>query len=86
MEGNMRGPSSLDCEKSFARTGLLSANMILKTRAADLKSGGPRYSLARAKPTLVQIAGLRQPQASPLRGIIDPVHSAPPCEESFTRL
>ena len=30
MEGNMRGPSSLDCEKSFARTGLLSANMIAK--------------------------------------------------------
>jgi AdoMet-dependent heme synthase len=28
MEGNMRGPSSLDCEKSFARTGIPSANMI----------------------------------------------------------
>lgn len=28
MEGNMRGPSSLDCEKSFARTGIRSANMI----------------------------------------------------------
>jgi radical SAM protein with 4Fe4S-binding SPASM domain len=85
MEGNMRGPSSLDCEKSFARTGLLSANMILKTRAADLKSGVPRYSLAHAQPTLVQIAGLRQPQASPLSRIVDPVHSAPSCEESSTR-
>jgi AdoMet-dependent heme synthase len=30
MEGNMRGPSSQDCEKSFARTGIPSANMILK--------------------------------------------------------
>jgi radical SAM protein with 4Fe4S-binding SPASM domain len=30
MEGNMRGPSSLDCEKSFARTGILSANMLAK--------------------------------------------------------
>src|ERR1700724_1156021 len=30
MEGNMRGPSSLDCEKSFARTGIPSANMIAK--------------------------------------------------------
>ena len=31
MEGNMRGPSSLDCEKSFARTGIPSANMIAKS-------------------------------------------------------
>jgi len=30
MEGNMRGPSSLDCEKSFARTGIPSANMLSK--------------------------------------------------------
>jgi len=34
MEGNMRGPSSQDCEKSFARTGVPSANMMLKSRAA----------------------------------------------------
>jgi radical SAM protein with 4Fe4S-binding SPASM domain len=34
MEGNMRGPSSQDCEKSFARTGVPSANMLLKKRAA----------------------------------------------------
>jgi AdoMet-dependent heme synthase len=27
MEGNMRGPSTADCEKSFARTGIVSANM-----------------------------------------------------------
>ena len=32
MEGNMRGPSSLDCEKSFARTGVPSANMLAKNR------------------------------------------------------
>lgn len=30
MEGNMRGPSSQDCEKSFARTGVPSANMLAK--------------------------------------------------------
>lgn len=30
MEGNMRGPSSQDCEKSFARTGMPSANMLAK--------------------------------------------------------
>ena len=30
----MRGPSSQDCEKSFARTGIPSANMLAKKRAA----------------------------------------------------
>jgi hypothetical protein len=29
----MRGPSSQDCEKSFARTGVPSANMLAKQRA-----------------------------------------------------
>jgi radical SAM protein with 4Fe4S-binding SPASM domain len=33
MEGSMRGPSSQDCEKSFARTGIPSANMLAKKRA-----------------------------------------------------
>ena len=68
MEGNMRGPSSQDCEKSFARTGLLSANMILK-------------NASRAKPALVQIAGVQQPQASPPSRIIDPAPSVQPSEE-----
>ena len=30
MEGNMRGPSSADCEKSFYRTGIPSANMLAR--------------------------------------------------------
>ena len=34
MEGNMRGPSSQDCEKSFVRTGVPSANMLAKKRGA----------------------------------------------------
>jgi radical SAM protein with 4Fe4S-binding SPASM domain len=34
MEGNMRGPSSQDCEKSFARTGVASANMLAKKQKA----------------------------------------------------
>jgi AdoMet-dependent heme synthase len=33
MEGNMRGPSTQDCEKSFARTGVPSANMLAKKLA-----------------------------------------------------
>jgi AdoMet-dependent heme synthase len=39
MEGNMRGPSQLDCEKSFSRTGIETANMALrqsKNAAPDL--------------------------------------------------
>jgi radical SAM protein with 4Fe4S-binding SPASM domain len=34
MEGNMRGPSSQDCEKAFARTAVPSANMLAKKSAA----------------------------------------------------
>lgn len=34
MEGNMRGPSSQDCERSFARTDIPSANMLAKQRTA----------------------------------------------------
>jgi len=32
MEGNMRGPSTADCEKSFIRTGIPSANMLRLAR------------------------------------------------------
>jgi AdoMet-dependent heme synthase len=39
MEGNMRGPSSQDCEKSFTRTGIPSANMMLKAARAASISG-----------------------------------------------
>ncbi|HUK87208.1 MAG TPA: radical SAM protein [Terriglobales bacterium] len=34
MEGNMRGPSTQDCEKSFARTGVPSANLLSRKPAA----------------------------------------------------
>lgn len=53
MEGNMRGPSYQDCEKSYARTGIPSEN--LKARKA---SPEPYHSLR-----LVQIQGV---QAAPL--------------------
>jgi len=43
MEGNMRGPSIQDCEKSFARTGIPSANFLSKKSSV---------------PGLVQIQGL----------------------------
>jgi len=40
MEGNMRGPSSADCEKSFVRTGVATAGM-LADRAMSLRSSPP---------------------------------------------
>jgi AdoMet-dependent heme synthase len=38
MEGNMRGPSTQDCEKSFARTGLESVNLKSKKASAVPRS------------------------------------------------
>lgn len=35
MEGNMRGPSTADCEKSFQRTGVVTANMLVCGHAAS---------------------------------------------------
>jgi radical SAM protein with 4Fe4S-binding SPASM domain len=35
MEGNMRGPSTADCEKSFARTGISSKNLLAKKEKAS---------------------------------------------------
>jgi radical SAM protein with 4Fe4S-binding SPASM domain len=57
MEGNMRGPSTQDCEKSFARTGIPSANMLAKAAAGQ--STAPSANL-------IQISGLRQPAAPQL--------------------
>src|SRR6266852_2542139 len=54
LEGDMRGPSYQDCEKSFARTGVPSEN--LKARKA---------SGSRAHVQLIQIQGL-QPASRPL--------------------
>ena len=54
MEGNMRGPSTQDCEKSFARTGIPSANMLAKAAAGQSIWAGPR---------LVQIGGVQQSAA-----------------------
>jgi AdoMet-dependent heme synthase len=56
MEGNMRGPSSQDCEKSFARTGIPSANMLAKRLAApnliQIKAGQIQPVPARPLPAM----------------------------------
>jgi radical SAM protein with 4Fe4S-binding SPASM domain len=42
MEGNMRGPSTADCEKSFARTGVPSANLLAKRQNASTPGEVPK--------------------------------------------
>jgi radical SAM protein with 4Fe4S-binding SPASM domain len=50
MEGNMRGPSTQDCEKSFARTGIPSVNLLAKKGASSQPA-----------PKLIQIQALPMP-------------------------
>ena len=47
MEGNMRGPSTADCEKSFVRTGIVTAGMLARKAA-----GAPGLVQIRAVPQL----------------------------------
>jgi len=42
LEGNMRGPSTQDCEKSFARTGVPSENLLAKRAQDSAKSPSGR--------------------------------------------
>jgi hypothetical protein len=52
MEGNMRGPSSANCEKSFVRTGIVSAAMLVRANAFLNLRPGPDSSftpLAKAR-------------------------------------
>jgi radical SAM protein with 4Fe4S-binding SPASM domain len=50
LEGNMRGPSIQDCEKSFARTGVPSANLLKKKSAppmlVQIQSAAPAMATA----------------------------------------
>jgi hypothetical protein len=60
--GDFRGPSSLDCEKSFARTGIPSALMQIRSAAprhAHPEREAPFAGIGVPSP-LVQIAGQLQ--------------------------
>ena len=50
MEGNMRGPSTADCEKSFYRTGVPTANML--RRGIDVPARAERLVQIRPLPVL----------------------------------
>jgi AdoMet-dependent heme synthase len=70
MEGNMRGPSTQDCEKSFARTGVPSANMLAKGLAGtDLIQSNAGKSNLRPS-DLVQIRALATPAVPSASGAI----------------
>jgi radical SAM protein with 4Fe4S-binding SPASM domain len=58
MEGNMRGPSSQDCQKSYARTGVPSANMLAKQRAGTnpMPTGHTNLIQIQALPALASAA------------------------------
>ena len=57
MEGNMRGPSTQDCEKSFARTGIPSANMLAKAAAGQSLPNGVRLvQIALPQPSVPELA------------------------------
>src|SRR5208282_1142195 len=46
LEGNMRGPSTVDCEKSFVRTGIVTAGMLARKAAGALAPGLVQISAA----------------------------------------
>ena len=56
MEGNMRGPSTADCEKSYARTGIPSANLLAKKE----KLSAPRLVQIQIVPAITgsRLAGM----------------------------
>jgi AdoMet-dependent heme synthase len=56
MEGNMRGPSSQDCEKSFAKTGVPSANMLAKAKAGAKARPAANLVQIRALPTMAGVS------------------------------
>jgi len=60
LEGNMRGPSTSDCEKSFARTGIPSANLLAKKD----KGSAPRLVQIQLVPAITgsRLSGLGAPQ------------------------
>jgi radical SAM protein with 4Fe4S-binding SPASM domain len=61
LEGNMRGPSTQDCEKSFVRTGIPSKN--LEAKRAGVADGRPRTVSA----GLIQIQGVSLTPAASAR-------------------
>jgi hypothetical protein len=58
MEGNMRGPSSQDCQKSYAKTGIPSANMLAKKAAGVSLDWADSSSMNLGGAKLVQIRAL----------------------------
>jgi radical SAM protein with 4Fe4S-binding SPASM domain len=58
-EGNMRGPSIQDCEKSYARTGIVTANMLRRNWRPEhvnlVQIQGAHISESAAKTMLLEV-------------------------------
>ena len=61
LEGNMRGPSTADCEKSFARTGIPSASLLAKKGSGS----APRLAQIQLVPAITgnRLSGMGARQA-----------------------
>jgi len=53
MEGSMRGPSTADCEKSFYRTGVPTANMVRQGLSKPRTMSGKSAPLIQIRPIAV---------------------------------
>jgi hypothetical protein len=53
MEGSMRGPSTADCEKSFYRTGVPTANMLRQGLSKPRSTSGNGAPLIQIRPIAV---------------------------------
>jgi len=54
MEGSMRGPSTADCEKSFYRTGVPTANMVRQGLSKPRSTSGMSATLIQIRPLEIQ--------------------------------
>jgi hypothetical protein len=55
MEGSMRGPSTADCEKSFYRTGVPTANMLRLGLSKPRSTSGMGAPLIQIQPIAVSV-------------------------------
>jgi radical SAM protein with 4Fe4S-binding SPASM domain len=65
LEGNMRGPSTADCEKSFARTGIPSVNLLAKKELAKTMPAPARLIQIQLVPAVTgsRLSSVGAPQA-----------------------
>jgi radical SAM protein with 4Fe4S-binding SPASM domain len=66
VEGNMRGPSTADCEKSFYRTGVPTANMLRQGLTRPRALSGNSAALIQIQPVPIQTVQIQSAQIQPV--------------------